>query len=357
MKYVAAFLFSCLLLSPLLIFSQEVYQPDKAGRFILKNNLNICPGTDKAGFTAKLTALAEWLHRNDSILLHPKGFEANISLMGNPCNTAAKPGPDEYGNTCLINFSFHHFYLEKGVPTSATDWSAHDFELSINNPMGRMGVRLGERGFESGDDPKFGKLLDAANENLEKYFAASPPEKDFAPGVRLYKGNQLLIFNPDQPDFWLPVTVKAVMEALLMYYKIRKEVDTARYNKSMAELAQNGIKMPAADPNTSVYDIMLEEYKRFSPEELKSPAFRSTDDGVSGINAHGKGNQVVKFNPACWNRNLPKTAVQFISLEYKTRSPQALETFYRDNDRLKDYVGLFINALPVERLGELMLNK
>jgi hypothetical protein len=53
------------------------------------------------------------------------------------------------------------------------------------------------------------------------------------------------------------------------------------------------------------------------------------------------GRPVVRFNPACGNRSLPVTAIQFMSIEYRPATPQKLEEFKPRNDRLADYVGLF----------------
>ena len=65
----------------------------------------------------------------------------------------------------------------------------------------------------------------------------------------------------------------------------------------------------------------------------------------------------MKFNPECWDRSLPKEAVQFISIEYKPRSKAEMNEYSRENGQLTDYVGMFINAIPAEKLGELIKHK
>jgi len=76
--------------------------------------------------------------------------------------------------------------------------------------------------------------------------------------------------------------------------------------------------------------------------------------GISTINTREEGNAVMKFNPACWDRTLPATPVQFIFLEYRPATKAELEEFKKSNQALTDYVGLFWNAWPVEKMVELI---
>jgi hypothetical protein len=72
------------------------------------------------------------------------------------------------------------------------------------------------------------------------------------------------------------------------------------------------------------------------------------------FNTNGSGMPVVKYNPDCWNKSWPRTSVQFVSVKYTITSENDFEGFRNRNNQLKDYVGLFINALPVEKMGELI---
>ncbi len=144
------------------------------------------------------------------------------------------------------------------------------------------------------------------------------------------------------------------MEAKLAYYKIKQEIDEIRWEKSLTEWAKLGFK-PDASNKPSVYDIIKKEFDALTPKELESWAYSGADDGISMINAVGKGRPVMKFNPECWDRTLPKTAVQFIHMEYNQPSEEELNDFYQKNKRL-DYVGLFMKAMPAEKL-ESLINK
>jgi hypothetical protein len=41
-------------------------------------------------------------------------------------------------------------------------------------------------------------------------------------------------------------------------------------------------------------------------------------------------------------------------MAYKPRSQAELEDFYQGNNNAYDYAGLFANAMPVEKMGELI---
>jgi hypothetical protein len=63
---------------------------------------------------------------------------------------------------------------------------------------------------------------------------------------------------------------------------------------------------------------------------------------------------VVKFNPDCWDRSLPATAIQYMSWQYRPETEEELEKFKPRNGGLTDFVGLFFNSLPVEGMGILI---
>jgi hypothetical protein len=356
MKYIKHF--SIILILFLVVFKSEAQEseflPDKPGKFIIQNQLNKCPGSDIVLLFKNLTAIADWIHQNNQVLNPPIGYDASVSFSGNSCDKITDK--QDFGVQCLINFSFHYFYIENGVSLAATDWAAHDIEININNPIIQISHQYGETGFQSDDPPHLKQPLEKALEDLQQYYNSAPVEKEIAPGVRLYAGGHLLVFNPGRSDIWIPVTVKEIMEAKLAYYKVKQEIDSIKYVKALAEWAKMNFK-PDKVNRPNIYDLIKKEFENFTAYELKQPAFSDSQSGISTINASGVGLPVVRFNPACWNRTLPATAIQFMSLEYKPRSKAELEEFKQDNGGLIDYVGLFINNLPVEKMGELIQRK
>jgi hypothetical protein len=325
------------------------YFPDKPGKFIVADNLNNCPGVDIPSLKKNLTYIVEWFHQNDALLNSPKGFNANISMFGNPSSPDDNPDGLGYGIMCSFNISFRYFYAEKDVFHTATGWSAHDFDININQPLNNIVVKqFGDRDFESDDDPRFKQSMHSAYLHLQQFFSAFQIDRQIGPGIKLYKGGHLVIADPNQVEIYIPVTVREIMVALLDYYKIMKEMDSIKFKE---------LKVDSANMQMYVYDMMAKEYANFTPDELNKRAFVNAGDGISGINCNGIGNQVIKFNPDCWDRKLPETAIQFISMNYKPGTKTEMDDFSRDNNQLTDYVRLFMNSLPLQKMGELMRNK
>jgi hypothetical protein len=324
------------------------YFPDKPGKIIIQNNLNNCPGIDISTLKRNITLIVEWFHQNDALLNPPKGFDANVSLFGTPCSSDAHPIGIGYGVMCSFNLSFRYFYSEKNVFHTATGWSAHDFDININQPLNNIVVKqFGDRDFESDDNPRFKQSLHAAYLHLQQFYSAFQSDKQIGPGITLFKGGHLVISNPKKLEIYIPVTVKEIMAALLDYYKIMKEMDSIKFK----ELGLDSVNM-----QMSVYDLIAKEYTNFTPDELNKRAFINAGDGISGINCKGIGNQVIKFNPECWDKKLPETAIQFISMDYKPGTETEMADFSRDNHQLTDYESLFMNSLPLEKMGELIRN-
>jgi hypothetical protein len=351
--FLLVFIFS-MLVAQLSTAQKIQFETQKTGNFIVKNKLDNYPGADAKVHVAKLNALVEWLRQNNPVLNPPTGFEAYVEMNGNP--NSAISGRIDYGAQSFVSISFRYFYIENGVAKTAIDWAAFEAEIYVNNPVFYLGSRFDEAGLTSDDPPRFKQALETARKNLQNYYAVPPLEKEFVPGVRLYSGGGLLVSAPERAEIWIPVTVREIMEAKLAYYKIRQEIDRVNMEASVKELAALNINAEMPE-GPGIYDMLLLEYQNFSPEELNSPAFSDSDSGLSAITVVSNGKQVCRFNPDCWDRSLPKTAIQFVTLRYEPQLEASLEEFVQLNSGLTDYVGLFMNSLPINRLGELIEKK
>jgi len=347
-------------------FSQSFqYQPEKPGKFIFDNRLDKCTGVDVPTVQNKLSSIVGWVRRNDSVIDRPKGFDAMVLLSGLYCDKIKRQ--EDFGMRSIIGFSFFHFYLEKGVPCRATGNTAHGTEIFVNSPIYYISTQLDEAEFKTDDPPHLKQPLEKARENLRNYYTTATVIKEFAPGVRLYASDpgtwfkgSLLVFNPDRPEIWIPVTVKEIMEVKLAYYKVKHEIDSINYEKMVAGWAKMNFNPdPERKMRPQLYQMIKQEYENFTPEELNLPAWSCPGEtcGISTINTRGEGRAVVKFNPNCWDRSLPATAVQYMSWQYRPETEEELEKFKPRNGGLTDFVGLFFNSLPVERLGILIDKK
>jgi len=351
------------LLLPILTFAQSFqYKSDQPGKFVFDNHLENCPGTDVPAMQNNLTSIVKWVRQNDPVVDQPVGFDALVGFS--VFCSGIKPKMEDFGIRGSVGFIFHHYWIENGDLMRATGNTAHGTEIIINNPIYYIAAQFDEAEFKTDDPPHLKQPLEKARENLRKYYTTAPVIKEIAPGVRLYASSQgtwfkgaLLVFNPGRPDIWIPVTVREIMEVKLAYYKVKHEIDSINYEKMVAGWAKMNFNPdPEHKMRPQVYQIIKKEYENFTAEELNRPAYSCPTEEcvISTINAHGDGRAVVRFNPACWDRSLPATAVQYMTLQYRPASVPELEDFKMSNSGLEDYVGKFYNSLPVEKMGILI---
>ena len=334
------------------------YLPEKPGEWKPINrfgNDNCIVLAEKSAYLTNMISVAEWMHRNNEVVAKPVGFDAKVVFI-QPCSQVANnPAYRGYGYQGEFFIHFQLFFIN--INTGKEDvWENYcpNIGIDINNPIRDISNHYDETGFQTGDPPQFKQPLEKALENLKRYYNVSPVEKEVAPGVRIYTNGYVLVFNPDRPEYWTPVTVKEVLEAKLAYYKVKKEIDEIKNSKVLQEWAKLGF-VPENSIRVSAYEMIKNEYDSFTPEELNSQAYyHGGDESISGISARDEGWPVMRFNPECWDRTLPPSAVQFVSMAYKPRSQYELDDFYKNNNNAYDYLGLFVNAMPVEKMGELI---
>jgi hypothetical protein len=93
-------------------------------------------------------------------------------------------------------------------------------------------------------------------------------------------------------------------------------------------------------PGRMVYRQLQSELSELSKEELVAPAYFGHETHcVLIVNDRANGVQIMRFNPAYWERTLPHTAVQFITF---MKIGQAVGGNGRD---CPDYRGLFENQI------------
>lgn len=131
-------------------------------------------------------------------------------------------------------------------------------------------------------------------------------------GVLVYKESvdghfrHVIVFNPEKPAYWIPVTVREMADIYLEYYTNLKD-----------EFLLPRLKMEIAE---------------YPEEELNAPAFSGHDTHFI-LKANGKNQdlQIMRFNPEYWDRSLPPSAIQFMCFYYKQSSAEELEEHFRNN--------------------------
>jgi hypothetical protein len=295
------FLFSSIIISQ----SEDRFLPDKPGKWSVKSNLSNISKKDKADFENNLNFVAEWFHKNVKMLAEPRGFDLPVTF-NNIWDEEYKTRNYNYAYRCEMDFVFQLFIVEKGKQTKWTIEPPH-YEIDINNTEAGHGTN-----FDAGD--------------LKDLFVVFPLVKEFSPGVRLYGDGNLIVFNPNQPEFWVPLTVREVVNAKLAYYY---------------------------EADKSIYDFIKPIVEKMTEEELNAPAYYGSDDAILNVNGKLDGLQIMRFNKDYWNQSLPKTAIQFIGLWYRPANEFDMDEFIKNNGH-PHYGQLLMNDLPLKELGSLI---
>ncbi len=324
MRYLFAFIVSFFFLN----FSVQAqkptdFLPEKPGKWSYSTNIKT-PGAEVVAFNKNLAILAEWFHQNVPMLSNPKGFDLNAWAYGK-WDDNYKLKKSSYSLRAEIDFGFQLFYSKGGK------WIIEPphYSFDINDTETGHGTNFGGyEGWAQVDDPKLEQALNDATLKISEYFCVFEPEKEIAPGIRLYKDGSLVVFNPDRPDYWIPVTVKEVMQAKMNYWKIKPG-------------------------DKEVYNYFETAYNKMSEDELNSPAYNSSEDAIIDVGAKPEGLQIMRFNPEYWNRNLPRSAIQYITMYAQKTTEAELEESFRNNGHPK-YPLILPNSFDKEKLTSLI---
>jgi hypothetical protein len=265
------------LLSVHSVFSQTTYLTEKQGAYSYNSSLN-SRGTEYVTFGNNAKTLSDYFYGNIPVMNINKGFDLAVSLTGY-ADDNYKVHKWNYGLRGELNFDFQLFLKDANGEGKWKVEPPH-WSLEINNTeMGGHGGMLNEGGEGS---------------ILGQVFMVFPLVKELAPGVRYYDCaartcGEVVVFNPDRPDYWLPVTVREIVDAKLKYYK---------------------------ENDRMIYDFIKPLIEKMSVTELNSPAFYGSDDAILNVNGIGDGLQLMRFNPEYWDRTLPVSAIQLLTFVY-----------------------------------------
>ena len=310
------------------------YLPEKPGAWTYSTNVKR-PGTEVAAFNKNLAVLAEWFHQNTPILTNPKGFDLDAMALSiwdddykrNSCN---------YGMRSEMYFNFQLF-LSKGGK-----WIVEPphYSFYINNTEGGHGTNPNYKYFSEEEynpsglkkfSPTQQKAINDAVEKMNGVFAVFPFEKELAPGVKLFGDGNLIVFNPERPDFWLPVTVREMADMFLEYYTQLKDEFMLPYLKK--------------------------EIEGISEDEMNSPAFSGHDERtIFRFSGKEEGLQIMRFKPEYWDKSLPPSAIQFMTFGNAQPSDGAIEEHLKNNG-YPAYVEFFIKQINWDELQQLVMQK
>jgi hypothetical protein len=321
------------LMMPALTWSQpesSKYLPDKPGKWSFRSNINSY-GPEYAAMAKNAAVLAEWFHQNIPILTNPEGFDLSAVLFGSWDDNYKKRACN-YGVRGELNFDFQLFLSNGGI------WTVEPphFSFDINNTETGHGTNSHWNGFDYRyDAPELEGPMEKAADDLNDLFSVFPLEKEISPGVSLFGDGHLVVFNPDRPPFWVPVTLREFAKMTLDYYTIFK-------SKEMGEMMLDELKKELAELNE---------------EELNAPACQG-DENHFVLNANGKnqGLQIMSFNTEYWDRSLPPSAIQFMTLRYPDLSQAETYEYFLNNGH-PHFGQLVMQLVNLDELHGLIMRK
>lgn len=207
--------------------------------------------------------------RENPVLADIKGFMGRARIYD-----ISGTSKCSYGVTARVSFEFSDYLYSKGK-ISFNTIEPPEWTILLNKISGYW------NGF-----------------NTEKCMFTTPfNKKTIAPGVDVYDNYTFVIYDPARPPYWVPVTVEEAFAVAREEAKKEKDEIAAKYLNEFRE----------------------KEWAAISPDNLKNQAYFG--GGISRVSdASGFGDQkdlfppIVKVNPEYWNKNLPKSAIQFIVL-------------------------------------------
>lgn len=307
------------------------FLPEKPGKWSYSTNIKT-PGTDYAAFNKNLSVLAEWFHQNTLLLKNPKGYDLLATSFG-IWNDDYKRNAANFGLRSEMVFAFQLFLSDL---SRGGKWTVEppEYTFYINNTETGHGTNPNYKYFSNSEydpagvnnfSPAQEKVINEAVVNLNGIFVVFPFEKEMAPGVHIYKESadghfhHIIVFNPERPAYWFPITLKELANMYLEYYtRTKDEFMLPQLKKEIAE---------------------------FSEEELNAPAYSGHDSHfVLRANGKGEGLQFMRFNPGYWDKSLPPSAIQFMTFGYPQMNDDQMEEYYKNNGH-PNYPQLLVNQV------------
>ena len=149
------------------------------------------------------------------------------------------------------------------------------------------------------------------------YFTVPLRKKTVEPGIDVYDGECWVLFNPDRPPYWIPVTVEEAFRAAREFSAKEPNEVAAAYNRQFLD----------------------QEWAAIPEEDRQKPAYFG--GGLARVSASpGYGGQdsifpqIMKVNPALPDRTLPHSAIQFMWF----RSGQNKQYMKKQLDECREYL-------------------
>ncbi|MEI6274627.1 MAG: hypothetical protein WCP08_01495 [Prolixibacteraceae bacterium] len=269
-----------------------------------------CDFSDAEAEAAKKNLIAlVGVFRRNPVLKEMKGFDGYCYLNGGRCNT--KFG---YGLPCTPCFFFETWRMRKGKEVKQTSeppqWR---FEVNMTEKFCSNGFNMTNySNAYNATNPAFSeKMMDLATFALRELFFLPGVKEEVSSGVDRY-GDNLIIYNPERPAYWVQVTIREVFRLLMDYWR----------------LVPDQVQVKAIIP------MLEKEFSGFPENEKDGFAYFGKPESIYRIGSEKNETPVMRPNPEYWNRKLPRSDIQFMWLEIpkKEEVKRKLERYLKAED-------------------------
>jgi hypothetical protein len=306
------------ILSPGSIFAQpEPELPlilDHPGTFQIHSADYIQPecGFIKSDMTANLQKITDLVYIvcKNPVLNDVRGFDGRARIY-NIVNCKEDGG---YGVPSRVSFEFAAWYRKKDGTAKRgfiepPEWSVIVNKLKPNSIWGFSKQYSGE----------------------PRYFVV-PKKESVEQGIDVYNGECYVIYNPGRPPYWLPVTIREAFTAVTDEYNT--------YDKITKDFMMSYLE---------------KEKAAFSEEDLNKPAYYN-NQSHSHICSNKEESQIMRINPDYWDKNLPKSAIQFLyfrSVPDKAYIHQLKEEYLKNNS-ISYHLARFDESFDLDNIRSLV---
>ncbi|HSO85548.1 MAG TPA: hypothetical protein VLQ91_03285 [Draconibacterium sp.] len=247
---------------------------DKQGTFEILKRTDYASsecGFTKTEMTANLQKITELvtLVRMNPVLNELKGFDGRARIY----NSIACQYEDFYGVPARISFEFAAWYRMK---------DGKEVRGLIEPPEWSVYINTIQPGWTSGFSQK------------PDFFGVLEKKETIEPGIDVYDGECFVLYDPDRPDYWLPVTVKEAFD--VAYAENKRKSDEIQWGFAKKMLDDEWAAIPQSDWN--------------KPATMSGMLSR-----VGILEGFPK---IMKVNPKYWDKNRPKFDIQFITFRMVT---------------------------------------
>lgn len=254
---------------------------DKPGTFeILSRTDYTMPqcGFTKAEVEANLLKIKDLVAavRKNPVLGDIKGFNGRARIHTiSMCNYK-----EQYCLPARIAFEFCSFFRNKAGEVKFSTIEPPNVSVYINT------VVISGYNFTS-----------IKSDKVSGYFTVPLDKKTLVPGIDVYDGEIIIIYDPARPDYWVPVTVDEAIASA--YGDLKKENDEFAAKMQKEFVDKEYAEIPVADRNKPAY------FGGGVSRVTNKPGFEGQDNLFP---------RIMKVNPDYWNKALPKSSIQFIYL-------------------------------------------